>query len=529
MNSFLKYLKNTSEKSYLYDENTITVYSRSRVLKHFINIMNKRAKIKLRSQTVLLPMEFSNSYGTFEGLLYSTRDFKKIIRLGWKKRAKNSIDIVDIWLKPGSLSKPDKTIVLEDSSIINIVQLVNQVSKILTGKEIYRESVYNEGIKKNLIKNYLEDFFKDLKIKPEQNDFKTVKILKKYNLWRTNDPDNYPELSFTQIQPLIRDYKNGKIIIGSDIDTSEHIKIVNNIPVKTKTTSENEKLIEELKEEGIYGDLSGEETFELINKYIRGLASGFTKQKLLILAGDPGLGKTEEVEEVLNQVHGKDNWSFEKSKITPLEIYKALYENNGTTLVLDDIDDIFNNTVTINLIKTATDTGKERWLSYRSNVLSLDEEDEFEEEDEKPKKRKPRKKDDIPKKFLYTGTVIIITNLYFKKLPSPLLSRALKVEVDFTPEQSLSRIKSKLEVIYTECPMEIKLKVYDFLSRVKSLFEKLDFRKFFSCCSIYLIEGMDKQGNGNEWIKAQLTDDQEKKAKKYMINTLLKGDGGIRR
>lgn len=519
INLFEEYIRNTR----IYNEASFAEGAIDKVINNFLKVVGKRAKIKFKGPSVPYSVQFKNKYGSFEGVKFMTSDYNKAIRINWKKGKSSEIDNIDIWLKPKN--KPDKNI---DCNGLNIVQIVDIVSTVLGGKAFYKESLFLEAtmvLSKAEIKSALDKFIKSKGIKPGSSDFKTVKLMNAWNEYANKN--KLPELKFPKINEYVSNYKSGIYQLGQEIidpKTSIRPGVMEIINVD----SEQEKVWKALKAQGIEKDLSGEEVFEQIIEYGKKLIKGETSKKLLMIAGDPGLGKTFEVEDLLNQKVGLGNYETIGGKITPLELYKNLWKHNGKILVLDDIDDIFDNTTSVNILKKATDSKPERWVDYASGVLSNEEDevdgmiDELENEDEedgesideeeerlakKLKKQKKKKDaDKTPKKFLYTGRVIIITNRYFNQLPGSLLSRALRTEVNFSPEQSIQRIESKLAVLEAHIPMKIKIKCLNFLKEISPLLEKVDFRKFSAALENFTIEGIPDV-KAKKWTVAGLTGD----------------------
>ena len=513
INLFEEYISN----SRIYNEASFAEGSIDKIINNFLKVVGKRAKLKFKGPVIPYSIQFKNKYGNFEGVKFMTSDYNRAIRINWKAGKSTEIDNIDIWLKPKSV--PDKNI---DCKGLNIVQIVDIVSTVLGGKAFYKESLFFEAsaqFNKNERKEIIDEVIKSNKIKINGPDFKTAKILKLVN--EHAKKKGYNLFSFAMVNEYVINYKNGIYLFGQNPSGGLLDKIRNGSKEEIQVDSAEDKVWKSLKAQGIEAKLSGEETFEQITEYTKLLIHGKSSKKLLMIAGDPGLGKTYEVEDLLKRDVGDGNYEAIGGKITPLELYKNLWKHNGKILLLDDIDVIFDNNVIVNLLKKATDSKEERWMDYASGVLS-GEEDEYDEEsededsdesaaieDEKPSKKKKKKEKDgdkAPKRFLYTGKVIIITNRYFNQLPGSLLSRALRVEVNFTPEQALDRIKSKLKELEPNVPMKIKQSCFDFLIEISPLMEKVDFRKFSAALVNFAIEGIDPK-KAKKWSLAGLTGD----------------------
>ena len=102
-----------------------------------------------------------------------------------------------------------------------------------------------------------------------------------------------------------------------------------------------------------------------------------------------------------------------KGVIGELGIYKKLYEfrHDKNILVFDDSDDAFANERSLNLLKSALDTGKRRTLSWHYDSRQL-------------------KDDGIPNTFEFKGGVIFVTNIDFNHVRSKIMRQHLQALAD---------------------------------------------------------------------------------------------------
>lgn len=139
------------------------------------------------------------------------------------------------------------------------------------------------------------------------------------------------------------------------------------------------------------------ERFTVLWQLTNGVATGAIRS--MIVSGAPGVGKSHTIEELLADysLKGRVKYRFVRGTVTPINLYKLLweYKSQHSVLVLDDSDDIFYDDVGLNLMKAALDTSLERRISYlsESNVL---------------------KQEGIDTEMLYEGGMIFITNLDFQ-------------------------------------------------------------------------------------------------------------------
>jgi hypothetical protein len=166
------------------------------------------------------------------------------------------------------------------------------------------------------------------------------------------------------------------------------------------------------------------ERFDFLHQLVGAANDG--RIRGLIVSGGAGVGKSYEVEKVLQENNVLDalawnadsdddedarrtivdkqgekkfqpRFSFEKGTLSAVMLFVKLhrFSNPGEVLVLDDCDGIFHDLDALNLLKAALDTGNKRIMTYNkdSNVL---------------------KQHGVPTKFEFKGTVIFITNIDFE-------------------------------------------------------------------------------------------------------------------
>jgi hypothetical protein len=108
-----------------------------------------------------------------------------------------------------------------------------------------------------------------------------------------------------------------------------------------------------------------------------------------------------------------------KGYSTPKALYRLLYENKDSILVLDDIDSAITDPTSANLLKSALDSNRERIVSWNAEAAFGD---------------------DLPRAFRFTGGVIVITNLAKARIPEPLRTRSICVDVAMTLDEKITRM-----------------------------------------------------------------------------------------
>jgi hypothetical protein len=123
--------------------------------------------------------------------------------------------------------------------------------------------------------------------------------------------------------------------------------------------------------------------------------------RAMIVSGPPGVGKSFGVEQQLEKfslfdqlADKKIRYEIIKGAITPLHLYAQLYkfQDAKNVIVFDDIDSVFSDELSLNILKAALDSGKRRKIFWNSDSHML-------------------RREGIPDNFDFKGSVIFITNL----------------------------------------------------------------------------------------------------------------------
>ena len=156
----------------------------------------------------------------------------------------------------------------------------------------------------------------------------------------------------------------------------------------------------------------------------------------MVVTGPPGVGKSYGVEKVLEEsslfdkiAGNKLRYEVVKGASSAIGLYKVLYmnANKNNVLVLDDCDTVLHDETSLNLLKAALDSSKKRTLNWNTDSALL-------------------RREGIPDKFEFEGSVVFITNLKFDKVRGKLkdhleaiLSRChyLDLTMDTTREKLL--------------------------------------------------------------------------------------------
>jgi len=125
-------------------------------------------------------------------------------------------------------------------------------------------------------------------------------------------------------------------------------------------------------------------------------------------------------------------------------LFRMLFENKKKIVVLDDCDAAWKNEVGANLLKAALDSDEDRWITWNVEGSA---------------------NDDLPRRFLFEGKVIFISNVASEDFPQPLISRSLRCDVELTIEERFERMRQILPSpkFAPGIPMEIRQMAFDFL------------------------------------------------------------------
>jgi predicted AAA+ superfamily ATPase len=156
------------------------------------------------------------------------------------------------------------------------------------------------------------------------------------------------------------------------------------------------------------------ERFDILDQMTKATIAGDVRA--MIVVGPPGVGKSYGVEKQLEHSGLFDKLSGRRVKyevikgaMTPIGLYCTLYKHSdkNNVLVFDDCDSVFQDDLSLNILKAALDSGKKRRIYWNSDSAML-------------------RREGVPDMFDFKGACIFITNLQFSNLKSKKLQDHLE-------------------------------------------------------------------------------------------------------
>jgi hypothetical protein len=149
------------------------------------------------------------------------------------------------------------------------------------------------------------------------------------------------------------------------------------------------------------------ERFDMLKDMTKAVKKGDVRA--MIVSGPPGVGKSHGVEEVLDRYKTMEalgsGKSFEviKGAMSPIGLYCKLFNmaDKGKVVVFDDCDSIFQEELSLNILKAALDSKKTRTIHWNTDSFKL-------------------RNEGVPDSFKFEASAIFITNLKFDKVKGKL-------------------------------------------------------------------------------------------------------------
>jgi predicted AAA+ superfamily ATPase len=132
--------------------------------------------------------------------------------------------------------------------------------------------------------------------------------------------------------------------------------------------------------------------------------------RAMIVSGPPGVGKSHGVEKVLGKhdlinaiaADGRQpKYEVVKGAMSAIGLYCKLYKmaDKDNVIVFDDCDSIFSDELSLNILKAALDSKKNRRICWNTDSFKL-------------------RNEGVPDSFAFKGSAIFITNIKFDNVKS---------------------------------------------------------------------------------------------------------------
>jgi len=160
------------------------------------------------------------------------------------------------------------------------------------------------------------------------------------------------------------------------------------------------------------------ERFDMLEDMTRACKKGDVRA--MIVSGPPGVGKSYGVEKVLgkhdliNEIANDGRppkYQVVKGAMSAIGLYCKLfnYADKDNVLVFDDCDSIFQDELSLNILKAALDSKKNRTIHWNTDSFKL-------------------RNEGVPDSFQFKGSAIFITNLKFDKSKGKIREHLMALE-----------------------------------------------------------------------------------------------------
>jgi len=172
-------------------------------------------------------------------------------------------------------------------------------------------------------------------------------------------------------------------------------EIVDNSVATTSREETDDETIERLRER-----------FDMLEDMTKACKKGDVRA--MIVSGPPGVGKSHGVEKVLGK-HDliaalgdtPSKYQVVKGAMSAIGLYCKLfnYADKDNVLVFDDCDSVFSDELSLNILKAALDSKKNRTIHWNTDSFKL-------------------RNEGVPDSFTFKGSAIFITNIKFDNVKS---------------------------------------------------------------------------------------------------------------
>jgi hypothetical protein len=227
------------------------------------------------------------------------------------------------------------------------------------------------------------------------------------------------------------------------------------------------------------------ERFDMLSDMTKAVKKGGVRA--MIVSGPPGVGKSHGVEQVLDRYEtlealgGRTHHEVIKGATSAIGLYCKLYKNadKGKVVVFDDCDSIFNDELSLNILKAALDSKKVRTINWNTDSFKL-------------------RNEGVPDSFKFEASAIFITNLKFDKVKGKLREHLEALEsrchyMDLTidtDKEKMLRIKQVTEdgmLDSYKLTDEVKEEIMDFIDVNKNKLRELSLRTVLKVADLAVV------------------------------------------
>ena len=244
-------------------------------------------------------------------------------------------------------------------------------------------------------------------------------------------------------------------------------------------------------------EFSINERFEFVEEFAEMIADKVMPS--LLLVGRGGIGKTSTILKTLKK-KGLQEVRLEQQKAQSIDengnpitinvdvevgdyvivkgfstakaMFRTLYENSDRTLIFDDCDSVFKDPNAVNVLKAALDSYETRWVSWNSeNPFS-----------------------DLPRRFLFKGQVIFISNRTITSVDQAVRTRSTCVDLSMTDAEMIDRMEVIIKdpEFLPEFDSTIKREALDFVAENLRKVADLSLRTLIQITKIRATANVDK-------------------------------------
>ena len=216
------------------------------------------------------------------------------------------------------------------------------------------------------------------------------------------------------------------------------------------------------------------ERFDMLKDMTKAVKKGSVRA--MIVSGPPGVGKSHGVEEVLDRYATMETLGAGKTHevikgaMSPIGLYCKLFNmaDKGKVVVFDDCDSIFQDDLSLNILKAALDSKKNRWIHWNTDSFKL-------------------RNEGVPDKFKFEASAIFITNLKFDKVKGKLREHLSALEsrchyMDLTIDTDKDKVLRIKQVVADgmlderKLDDDVKADIMDFVDINKNRLRELSLR-----------------------------------------------------